>query len=799
MQAEANKNNIAVKYKHLFMCLVPIFKNEVFKSQITNYSKSVLADFIDKKKIDAGIYKQRTCAVEKLILIMILSLINVVNAEESVLLETIVVEDTPINEINQPGQLNLHTPSETGSRLGLTPLETPASVDIIESENIEQIGAQNIADALITLPGVTAGAFPASPSSFSIRGFTTNQITILRDGIWLGPSNMSNRPQNACNLDRLELLRGPASGVHGQGAVAGAVNAVTKKARVQDNYDHGAQLTLGRWDSYQVCAGSGGPITDSLWYRVDVSEHGSDGFVDDMDPESTNINGSLLWQASNNLSIGFSIDYLEDDLANYWGTPLVPASVGTDPISGVIETAAGEVLDERTRDKNYNVTDQVAESDQILLRTDLEWMPRSNIRLRNTLYYFDADRDWFNAEGFIFNTGTGLIDRTNGFFFVQHEQEMWGNKFDITTEHQLFGRENQFVVGFDYQDLDFERTRGFRFSAQPGDSVDLFNPIQGTFGPVEPRGVSPTDINTWGVFFEDALQIHERFSLVAGLRYENLHLMRKNIDLRPGSVGVDEGTGFTRNFESVGWRVGGVFSLTPMMNIYAQYSNAQDPVNSNIFLVNDGEDFDLTDAEQWEVGLKATNYDNSLNFTIAYFDIERDDVSEQIGVDSAVNVGGRESKGVEVALNYSPIQSLNISANAAYVDAEFKDSVNFVTLGGITPPNVPDWTANAWINYQPFQSIPLEFGAWYRYIDDRFGTNDNTVILKDYSLLDLSATYNLHDNLDLTVRVRNATDEDYVPWVDVFYLQQTDPTFPFANQVLLGEPRSYEVNLVFRY
>ena len=206
--------------------------------------------------------------------------------------------------------------------------------------------------------------------------------------------------------------------------------------------------------------------------------------------------------------------------------------------------------------------------------------------------------------------------------------------------------------------------------------------------------------------------------------------------------------------------------------------------------------FDLTDAEQWEVGLKATNYDNSLNFTIAYFDIERDDVSEQIGVDSAVNVGGRESKGVEVALNYSPIQSLNISANAAYVDAEFKDSVNFVTLGGNTPPNVPDWTANVWINYQPFQSIPLEFGVWYRYIDDRFGTNDNTVILKDYSLLDLSATYNLRDNLDLTARIRNATDEDYVPWVDVFYLQQTDPTFPFANQVLLGEPRSYEVNLV---
>ena len=82
----------------------------------------------------------------------------------------------------------------------------------------------------------------------------------------------------------------------------------------------------------------------------------------------------------------------------------------------------------------------------------------------------DADRDWFNAEGFIYNTMTDLIDRTNGFFFVQHDQEMWGGKLDVTTEHQLFGRDNQFVFGVDYQDLDFERTRGFRFSAVPGDS-----------------------------------------------------------------------------------------------------------------------------------------------------------------------------------------------------------------------------------------------------------------------------------------------------------------------------------------
>ena len=134
----------------------------------------------------------------KLIILLTLSsfIISAVSiADDSVILEAMTVEDTRVNEFNQPGELHLNTSNGTGSRLGLTPFETPASVDIIDKTNIEKIGAQSIGDALITLPGVTVGNSPAAPSSFSIRGFTRSQITLLRDGIWLGPANMVSRPQ----------------------------------------------------------------------------------------------------------------------------------------------------------------------------------------------------------------------------------------------------------------------------------------------------------------------------------------------------------------------------------------------------------------------------------------------------------------------------------------------------------------------------------------------------------------------------------------------------------------------------
>jgi iron complex outermembrane receptor protein len=701
-------------------------------------------------------------------------------------------------DLDRSGKLNLNTAADTGSRLGLTPFETPASVDIIDQDDIKSSGAKSITEALDNLPGVISGESPAAPSSLSIRGFTRAQVTVLRDGLWLGNANMIMRPQNTCNLERIELLRGPASGMAGQGAVAGAVNAVIKKAVAQDNYDNEAQLTYGRWDSYQLCGGSGGPLTDTVWYRVDASQYGSDGFVDDMDPESTNATGSLLWKPTNTFSLTVSVDRLKDDLANYWGTPLLPASVGTQPISGIISTASGEVIDERTRDLNYNVSDQHSNSEQTLSKLDMEWSPSdsSSLLLRNTWYFFDAERDWLNAEGYSFNSTTGLIDRTDAFFFVEQDQETWGTRFDATIMNQLFGRENRFVAGLDYQETDFERRRGFRFSPVPGDAVDVFNPVAGVYGPIEPRGFSPTEMDTLGVFLEDSIQMNERLSILAGLRYENLSLKREDFDLRPGMVGVDEGTGFTRTFENVGYRLGSVYSISSSTNIYAQYSNANDPANADLFLVDNSQDIELTNAKQLEIGLKANNINDieDFNFTLAFFQIERDDVTEVIGIDSAFNVGGRESKGVELALSFSPTKALNIAGNVSYVDAEFTDSVNFITFAGNTPPNVPSWTANSWINYRPIAGMPLDLGVSLRFVGDRFGTNDNTVTLESYTLLNLSTSYKW-DKMTVTGRINNATDEDYVAWADVFYLAQPG----YANQILLGEPRYYEVTLAYKF
>ena len=92
--------------------------------------------------------------------------------------------------------------------------------------------------------------------------------------------------------------------------------------------------------------------------------------------------------------------------------------------------------------------------------------------------------------------------------------------------------------------------------------------------------MSPTDIQTQAVFLENALKINDRLSVVGALRYEQMELDRQNFN----SDGVFEASSFDRDFDWTSWRIGAVFKLADNVAAYAQYSDAKDPVNSNIFL-----------------------------------------------------------------------------------------------------------------------------------------------------------------------------------------------------------------------
>ena len=153
--------------------------------------------------------------------------------------------------------LNNDTRTDSASLLGLTPRETPATVEVINRATMEALGLRTITEAVQGAVGVTAGDGPAEPAGFSMRGFTNSQINTLYNGIKIGPQNMTSRVMDTGNLERIEILKGPASLMSGEGAAGGAVNLVTRKPH-RGAIENEAYVSYGSFKTIRAGVGSGG-------------------------------------------------------------------------------------------------------------------------------------------------------------------------------------------------------------------------------------------------------------------------------------------------------------------------------------------------------------------------------------------------------------------------------------------------------------------------------------------------------------------------------------------------------------
>lgn len=675
----------------------------------------------------------------------------------------------------------LDTDSVTSSRLGLSIRETPATIDQISSAEILTRGFRTVEEATVSMPGATSGGSPGDPSLFAMRGFVGEQNTLLHNGLYLGPANMINRPGNTFNIESIDLLKGPSSVLFGQGTIGGTVNIINKKA----DFKRDSIQLMGSYATFNtVSAGVGGNkiLSDAAALRLDASYHRTDGYVERAPSDSFNVTGSLLFKPSDELSIEISVDFMKDNLSPYYGTPLVPASAARAPMNGLISGSAGLVIDEAMRFKNYNVADYRTSSWQVWPRLTIEWSPSDNLTITNNAYWFRADRQWANAENFIYNSVTKLIDRDR--FFVFHSQDLFGNQLSLSLSNPVFGLENKFVVGLDYSHLNFIRSRGF----PDGDSVDPYTPNPGLFGPLDKR-VSPTRWDQLAIFAEDVLTLAPGLKLVTGVRAEQLWLTRENFNL-DGSF--DAGTSFNRTYQPFNWRAGLVFDVTRGVTIYGSYSTGKDPVGNNIFLVNRNEDFDLSSSRQYEAGIKADLFGGRGSLTAAVYDIKRDNILTLIATDTLSNIGSQTSRGFEVSGQLKVTRNWTLIASGAYTDAKygvFVDPNYGINSSGNIPADVPKWVGNVWTTVRNIAGLPLEVGGGVKYVGLRPGNTANTFMLRPYTTGIVYATVEITPQYSLTARVNNLWDEKFVQWADIYY----------PNQVILGEPRRFEVSVLGRF
>ncbi|NHZ64110.1 TonB-dependent receptor [Massilia genomosp. 1] len=671
------------------------------------------------------------------------------------------------------GKLNLDTPSTTGSRLGLTPRETPATVTVVDRAMIDARGAQDTQEILRAIAGVTAHNAPGN-IGVSYRGFGSGSISQLFNGINVQYA-IAARPVDSWIIDRVEAIGGPSSFLFGSGAVGGSINYITRVAQPGDA--GAAQVRLGTNGLKEASIGLnrriGGAAGDGHYLRIDLNHRDADSWIDASAARSTQLAASLRSDLGERWRHTLAYEFQQEDVARpYWGTPLI------NPVAGRAR------IDPATRAKNYNSADGVYAQRVHWLRSLTEWRPAQQVALTNTVYLYDALRDYRNVESYRFNQSNTAVARS-GILLQHHEQRMVGDRLDATYKGQLAGRRSDWALG-----IDVSVNKQTRFP----------NSLPASLGEVDPydftterffdiAGMSPAlrpdrdnKVTTRAIYLENRTAIAPALNVVTALRHERIALGLVN----RREISAANPASFTRRYRPTTGRAGLVWDLAPGASAYVQYASAADPpsgVLSTASFADVRNNSELTTGRQREVGAKLDFWQGKGSATVAAYRIERKNIATQDPDNSALTVlvGEQSARGVELSLGLQPTRQWSIQGNLTRVDAQYEQyRQGGVSLAGKTPTNTPRTVANLWLGYAVTPGIKASMGL--RHVGGVYADAANSIDWPAYTLLDLGLSYQLSRDMALVGRVRNAGDRVHAVNLS-------------AGMAYLGAPRTADLAL----
>ena len=704
---------------------------------------------------------------------------------------------TPVDSTPAPTPLNGNVVATSATRLGLTVHETPASVDVVTQQQMQEQGYRTTTETAAGATGVQAADLGGAPASFSMRGFTFNEVNVLYNGISIGPSADTGRIMETANLEQVEFLKGPSAIMSGLDAIGGSVNFVSKQPTtgpIKSELDTSID-TLG---TYRTHFGSGGSTNvQGLDYRFDVSSSKIASFIDGDYDRLNNVSGQLNYRVNDAFKVFAAIDYKHDDGHAYWGTPLTttafsgPFSTHSVVSGSAISTFDGSVIapvtvDSRTLTTNYNVADNTIGANELWLRAGWEWSYGDAVTVKNQFYDYGATRHWFDSETYAFDTGTSMIDRDR--FFVTHKQQVVGDNTDIAVKSSIFGMENRFAGQLQVSRNDIQFTQEQNPNDFPFDSVDVINPVQGLYSMPQEPGIRNASLQTAAGSIEDQLKLTPWLALMGGIRVEDIRLSRDGINF-DGTIPA--GQPFTKEWTPVSYRAAATIEPVKGLMLYGMYATAYDPAIASIFSVTPASSIDLTRSRIYETGVKLISDDKRAEATIAAYDIIRQNVYVQITNAIATEAGEVHTRGVEIAGAVRPIENVKLWGNVAFTEAHYGD---FDVWSGNIPSNVAPVIINAGASYT-FGNWrwPVEIGGSIRHVGQRYLFEDDLTAMLPYTTVDLFAFMDIPgrdlyrqglDKMRVGFRVRNLTNATYA--------QFSDPGYP--DQVYLGAPRTFELS-----
>lgn len=637
-----------------------------------------------------------------------------------------------------------YNPSRTSTATGTdTPIrDVPFSIQVIPQEVIEDRNVVELGDALETAGSiVSAGGRGTSVfgPGFLIRGFPVNGFPsrgIFRGGI----PTVSLAPLSTRDIERVEILRGPASVLFGQGDPGGIINLVPKEPLSEPFYE--ASFTAGSFDTYRGALDFSGPLgtLPSVRYRVNVSYENFGSFRDFVDGERVLFSPTLTWDIGENTSLNVYGQYVSD----------------RETIDeGIIATEDGIV--DLPRDRFLGEDFGEFSQDQFRLGYQLNHQFNDVFSVRHAFQYFQFEPRRFAPLFNSFDPATGDLERL-AFFAGGITRQIFTNA-ELLSQFNTGSVEHQVLLGVEYRHDDDEPE--FQFS-------ELFEPIN-VFDPdytndpydIDPEFFRDDTIDTIAVYLQDQVEILPNLILLAGVRFDSVDQFRTTrSEGEPRAEFEQIDSEFTPRF-------GIVYQPIEPISLYASFTRSFNP-SFGTSRNPDDTTFEPETGRQFEVGIKADITDQ-LSLTFAAFDIRKQNVStpDPDNPFFSVQTGEVASRGLELNLGGEVLPGWDITAAYTLLDA-FVSEDNTDVVGNDLA-NVPDNQFSLWNTYeiQRGDLAGLGFGLGFFFVGDRPGNLSNTFELPSYFRTDAALFYR-RDNWRAQVNIENLFDIEYFTSSDEF-------------------------------
>ncbi len=650
----------------------------------------------------------------------------------------------------------------TGMKQDLPLREIPATVNVIDAEELQARAADEWIPALAYTPGIFAHQNYGGFNTMTMRGLDSRNVLLLRNGtrddtfLLVNSSPMTSM----VGVERIEVLKGPNSVLYGQGAMAGVINIISKRPGRAAEYEFSA--TGGSFGTRRASVGATGPIgTESLRYRVDAGASKTEGWRENGNELKSGA-ATIEWDITKNHMLTLfgatSYDVFETDAG-------LPRANNTF-IPGTNEALSTNYLVEPGvfRDNNYNTEDDYLRSRASQFRVQLDSRLADFLKLRAFVAHNPQDYYYFAVESLsISQTQDRTIERDH--FHFETKRRPFQGTLELDWAFETFGLEHQLLTGYEYHWIDDRRRR--RFFPGGTSTVDLFNPEIDLILPLPENHTNATQLyqQLHSGYAQDIITVNDQLKLVLGARYDIwLRETRSDtlFDLND-RITSEFGTSDRSIAKEITYRAAAIYQPVKWYQAYAGFSTAFTPVT--VLDINRNKLSPET-GEQTEIGQRIEILNGRAAINSAIFVARKDDVVVQIQNSPRrfAQAGKLFTQGYEISAELNPVENWTLTAGYAHTDAEWKSFVTTNSSGevldytGNRPRNVPRDTVTAWSQYKFDFGLGLGLGG--RYVSETEGDNANSFELPPYGVYDALVFYDWNQ-FRFQVNWLNFTDKEY--------------------------------------